>query len=168
MTSRRVYSASSGEELVAAVDVARGAGLDENGISLIARSDIELHAIPDELKTVEKDIVPAAARGAGYGAAAGTLAGLAAAVFPPLGLTLAGAMLGGGIAGALVGTWASALVGASVPDPVRRKFEDEIEAGRVLVVIDADDEVQAEVAAGFARLGLTRLEYDEGVGASAG
>lgn len=167
MTHKRVYSATTGEQVVRAVDLARASGLDENEISLIARSDIELEAIPDSFKSAETDLVPAAARGAGYGAVAGTLAGLAAAVFPPLGLTVAGAMLGGGAAGALVGSWASALVGASLPDPVRRQFESEIEAGRILVVIDADDEHQAMLAPQFADAGLKRLEYEDGVIAQA-
>lgn len=43
------------------------------------------------------------------------------------------------VAGAAVGGWASALVGSSVPDPVRRNFEDDIQAGRILLVIDGDD-----------------------------
>jgi hypothetical protein len=165
MTQKRVYSAALGEQVVRAVDLARGIGLDEEEISLIARSDIELQAIPDEFKSAQTDMLPAAARGAGYGAVAGTLAGLAAAVFPPLGLTLAGAMLGGGAAGAVVGSWASALVGSSLPDPVRRQFEAEIEAGRILVVIDADEEQQAQLAPGFAEIGLTRLEYEDSISA---
>lgn len=160
MTSKHVYSASTDEQVVRAVALAQGAGLGEESISLIARADIELESIPDELKTAETDLMPAAARGAGYGAAAGTLAGLAAAVFPPLGLTVAGAMLGGGAAGALVGSWSSALVGASMPDPVRRQFENEIEAGRILVVIDTDEIKHAELAPAFAEAGLTRLLYE--------
>lgn len=160
MTSKHVYSAATDEQVVRAVQLAQGAGLGEESISLIARADIELESIPDDLKTAETDLMPAAARGAGYGAAAGTLAGLAAAVFPPLGLTVAGAMLGGGAAGALVGSWSSALVGASMPDPVRRQFENEIEAGRILVVIDTDEIKHAELAPAFAEAGLTRLLYE--------
>src|SRR5690606_8489776 len=122
---------------------------------------------PDAVMTrASSATLPAAARGAGYGAGAGALAGLAAATFPPLGLTLAGALLGGGAAGALVGTWASAMVGASIPEPERRHYEAEIEAGRVLVVVDADDAQHAMLASRFAGLGLVHLEVDGGQSAT--
>ena len=62
--------------------------------------------------------------------------------------------------GALVGSWSSALVGASVPDPVRRRFEETIEAGQILLVVDAagDDLERAEAA--VVRAGATPLPYE--------
>ncbi|OWB33510.1 hypothetical protein XocBAI21_02895 [Xanthomonas oryzae pv. oryzicola] len=65
------------------------------------------------------------------------MAGVVAMAVPPSGLTLAGAGVMA-LAGALVGSWSSALIGATVPDPVRRQFEEEIQAGRVLVILDAE------------------------------
>jgi hypothetical protein len=56
---------------------------------------------------------------------------------PPLGVTLAGAVAVGTVS-ALVGAWTNALMGASTPDPVRQAFEQEIESGRILVVIDGE------------------------------
>jgi len=64
-----------------------------------------------------------------------------AMAIPPLGIAVGGpALVGFFTGGALVGTWASALVGSSIPDEVRRKFEAEIEAGHVLLVVDAKPE----------------------------
>jgi phage tail tape-measure protein len=160
MSTRRIYSAPDLARAEQAVAAARDAGLDDDCLSLVARSDIEVGAVPDEMKQADTDMLPAAARGAGLGAAAGAVAGLAAMTFPPLGLTLAGALLGGGAAGALVGSWASALAGASIQEPERRRYEAEIEAGRVLVVIDADDDRQAHLRAPFDQLGLVQLEVD--------
>ncbi|MCC8446386.1 hypothetical protein [Xanthomonas translucens] len=137
MKRRRVYSAPDLATATRALQAARSVGIDNDALSLIARSDIELDAIPDERKDVKTDTLPAAARGALGGGAAGLLAGLAAIAVPPLGITLAGAGVMA-IAGALVGSWSSALVGATVPDPVRRNFEEEIEAGRILLVIEGD------------------------------
>src|SRR5690606_6729614 len=160
VSRRRIHSAPDLASAEQAIAAARAAGIEDDALSLVARSDIEVLAIDDDMKQANTDMLPAAARGAGYGAAAGVLAGLAAATFPPLGLTLAGAMLGGGAAGALVGTWASAMVGASIPEPERRHYEAEIEAGRVLVVVDADDAQHAMLASRFAGLGLVHLEVD--------
>jgi hypothetical protein len=158
MTQRRVFSASSVAQATDGIAAVREAGAHEHGIALVARSDIEIEAIPDELKLAETDFKPAALRGAGVGAVTGTLAGLLAATVPPLGLTLAGAMIGGGAAGALVGTWASSLVGASIPEPVRRRFEHEIASGRILLVVDADEAVQDAVARRLADLGLVAMD----------
>jgi hypothetical protein len=76
-------------------------------------------------------------RGLAEGGATGLLAGLVAMAIPPLGVTLAGAMAVGAVS-ALVGAWTNALMGASTPDPVRQAFEQEIESGRILVVIDGE------------------------------
>ena len=54
-----------------------GAGVfnaSDDDILLVARSDIELEAIPDDRKEADSDMLPAAARGAGMGAGAGLLA----------------------------------------------------------------------------------------------
>lgn len=158
MSHRQVFSAASVAQAAEAVGVAREAGLSPECVSLIARSDIELSRIPDDYKIADTDFVPAALRGAGFGAVAGTVAGLVAAAFPPLGLTLAGAMLGGGAAGALVGTWTSALVGSSIPDPVRREYEAEIEAGRILVVLDAEEDALHALAPAIERTGARALD----------
>ena len=53
----------------------QGVGVDD--ISLVARSDIELDRIPDDLKEADTDFLPAAMRGMGIGGATGLLAGLA-------------------------------------------------------------------------------------------
>ena len=64
-------------------------------------------------------------------------------------------------AGALVGSWSSALMGSTVPDPVRRRFEDAIASGQILLVVDADDEKAARAAeAAIVRAGATPLPYD--------
>lgn len=160
MSRRRIHSAPDLERAEQAIAAARQAGIDDDRLSLVARSDIEVQEVPDDLKQADTDMVPAAARGAGYGAAAGALAGLAAATFPPLGLTLAGALLGGGAAGALVGTWTAAMVGSTIPEPERRRYEEQIEAGRVLVVVDAEDTQHAALAPRFNELGLVHLEVD--------
>jgi hypothetical protein len=69
------------------------------------------------------------------------------------------------IAGALVGSWSSALVGATVPDPVRRNFEEEIEAGRVLVVIEGEAPQLDAADAALRSAGATALPYESAAAA---
>lgn len=103
MKLRRVYSTPDIESAQRVMQAARSAGIDNDALSLIARSDIELEGIPDERKDAKTDFLPAAARGAATGGAAGLVAGLVAIAVPPIGLTIAGAGVMA-LAGALVGT----------------------------------------------------------------
>ena len=159
MKTRHVYSTTGMDMVKEGTRVARQSGIAHEDVSLIARDDIELEAIPEERKVVDNDFYPAALRGVGIGGASGLLAGLVAVAIAPIGLTLAGA---GAMAlvGAAMGAWASALAGSAVPDPVRRKFEDEIKDGRILLVLDGDDEALERVAPKLAGIGATRLPFD--------
>lgn len=134
---RYIYAFDSLEPARAAVARLREAGIDQRCISLVAKSDVQIHDIPDDMLDVSKDFVPAIERGAALGGASGLLAGLIAMAIPALGIAVGGgALLAFTAGGALVGAWTSSLAGAAVPDSVRRQFEDEIERGRVLLVLD--------------------------------
>lgn len=102
MSKRHVYSTRDIAHARQALAALHLAGIGNDRISLVARSDIELERIPDSLKEADTDAVPAAVRGMGIGGATGLLAGLAAMVFAPIGITVAGAAAIGAI-GALVG-----------------------------------------------------------------
>lgn len=164
MSNRHVYSTRDAAHARDAVAALHGQGIGSDAISLVARSDIELERIPDTMKEADTDAVPAALRGMGVGGATGLLAGLAAVALTPLGITLAGAAAIGA-AGALVGGWGSALMGSALPDPVRQQFEDEIQAGRVLVLVDVDDDTVPFLHSAMKQVGAVELDYSSPVGA---
>jgi len=159
MKIRHVFSTRDVAQARSAVAALREQGILVDDISLVARSDIELERVPDVLKEADSDFLPAAMRGIGLGGATGLLAGLAAVVFTPVGITLAGAAPVGAL-GALVGGWSSALMGSALPDPVRQQFDDEISAGRILVLVDGDEATQSRVSDALAALGVQRLDYE--------
>lgn len=129
------------------VEILAREGIDRNCISLIAQSNIEMDEIPGSLLDVSTDFIPALGRGAAVGGIAGMFAGLIAMAIPPLGIALGGpALIGFFAGGSLVGAWSSALVGASVPNEVRRRFEDEITAGRTLLVVDCSAKTEQLVS----------------------
>jgi len=153
---RYIYAFDSTESARTAVTALRARGIDEQSISLIARADIQLEKIPDGYLDASTDFMPALGRGAALGGTAGMFAGIVAMAIPPLGIAIGGsALLGFFAGGALVGAWSSALVGASVPNETRRKFEDEIEAGRTLLVIDSSGSNDALITSAMA-LGTNR------------
>lgn len=158
MKTRHVYSVGDLATAAAALSAARQAGAEDDDISLIARSDIEIQSIPDARIDVTNDMVPAAMKGVAGGAATGVLAGLVAMAFPPLGVTIAGAALAG-LAGGAVGGWSSALIGTTVENPVRREFEKEIEAGQILVVVDMPDERLSAVTDAIIGVGGRRMAF---------
>jgi hypothetical protein len=160
MKTRHVYSTSDLEHARSAMRAARDAGIADDDLSLIARHDIELDKIPEGRKDEHTDFAPAAARGLAQGGATGVLAGLVAMAIPPLGVTIAGAAAAAA-AGALVGAWTNALMGASTPDPVRKKFEGEIEAGRILVVVDGDGDAVDRADREILASGATALPFEQ-------
>lgn len=160
MKVRQVFSTPDLPTARAAVSAARAAGIEDEAISLVARSEVEMDEIPEQRLDVTKDTVPASLRGAAAGGAVGVVAGLAAAAFPPVGITVAGAGLIA-LVGAATGAWSSALFGAGVPNSVRRTFEDEIEAGRILVVVDAPGGRAGEVQRALEQVGAVRLPFEE-------
>ena len=165
MTTRHVYSTRDLAHARSALEALAGAGFDSDHVSLVARSDIELEHVPDTFKEADTDAIPAAVRGMGLGGATGLLAGLAAMVVAPIGITVAGAAAIGAI-GALVGGWSSALMGSALPDPVRQQFEDEIAAGRILVLVDAGVGREPAVREAMIAADAPRLHYEAPLGAA--
>jgi hypothetical protein len=160
MKTRRVFSTPDLITARAAIQAAREVGINDNDISLVARPDIEVGHIPNSRKEADSDFIPAALRGMAYGGGAGLLAGaIAALIFPSVGISWMGALLVA-VAGALMGGFASALVGSSLPDPVRQKFEGEIKAGRILVLVDGAAELLPAVEAAVTRTGAMSLPFD--------
>lgn len=159
MKRRAVFSATDMSVVREAMHAARSSGIANDDISLIARSDIEVENIPDDRKVADGDFYPAAVRGAVGGGVVGLLAGLVAVVAAPIGITVAG-VVGLGLAGASLGTWSSALAGSTVPDPVRRAFEDEIAQGRILVVIDGEEEILPAAIAAVSATRAVHLPFD--------
>lgn len=163
MSNTHVYRLNSVAAAREAVAGLLAAGVHRDRITLIGRSDIEMERIPDGYRDASTDFVPAAVKGAMSGGGAGLIAGLAAMAFPPLGITVAGAAAIAAV-GALTGTWAGALVGSTLPDPIRRTFEQDIEAGRILLVVQREDDDDAgleRINAAVEKAGGESLAYGD-------
>lgn len=159
MKMRHVFSVSDLAMAASALSAARQAGAADDKLSLIARSDIEIQSIPDARIDISNDMVPAAMKGMAGGAATGVLAGLAAMAFPPLGITVAGAAAVG-LLGAAVGGWTSALIGSTVESPVRRRFEEDIQAGKILVVVDSPEQQIGPISDAIIGIGGQPLPFE--------
>lgn len=159
MKHRHVFSTQNIEHARRAILAARSGGACDKDISLIARSDVELDSIPPERLDVTTDSMSAGLRGAVGGGVTGMLAGIAALAIPPLGVTVAGVAALTAL-GTAAGTWSAALMGAAIPNPVRRAFEAEIDQGRILLVVDCDKEIMSTVETAVQTTGAELLPFD--------
>lgn len=160
MKTKHVYLARDLATATDAVARVRAEGVDPHDIALIARADLEMEQLPEQYRNASTDFMPAALKGAIGGGTAGLVAGLIAVAIPGLGVTLAGAAAIAAV-GAAAGTWSSSLMGSALPDPVRRQFEAEIAAGRILVAIDAADADHPRIESALAAAGVSRLPFEE-------
>ena len=121
------------------VDEALLARIDERHIHIVAKDHdlLEKAHLPEAGLFEESDFVPALERGLTVGGATGLLAGIAAVTFPPAGLVLGGgAILATSLLGAGMGAWVASMIGVSVPNTQLTRFEEAIEEGQLLMLID--------------------------------
>lgn len=160
MKIRHVFALHSLDQATEAVRIAFKHDLESESISLVAKGETQLEQIPDSLKDASStDFIPAALRGTAGGGGVGLLAGLVAAAIPTAGVTLAGAGLFA-LGGAAIGGWSAALVGASVPNEVQRQFEERVERGEVLLVLDVEEDQTQPLEAELQAIGAQRVEYE--------
>jgi len=111
------------------------ARIEERHIHVIAKEGTPLRDLPEATLIQKSDFVPAMERGVAMGGATGIVAGLVALAFP--GVVIAGgALLAMGLAGAGMGAWLGGMIGMDVENTHIRQFEDAIEGGQLLVLVD--------------------------------
>ncbi len=160
MKTRHVYSTTDLDQARDAMQAARDAGIGDDCLTLVARSDIELDSIPNKDREASGDFMHGAMKGVAAGGTTGLLLGLAAMVIAPIGITLAGAGIAA-LAGAAAGGMASSIFGSALPDPVRQKFDDEISAGRILLIVDASPSGHQGADMAIQATGAVRLPFEE-------
>lgn len=115
-------------------------GINERQIYAVARSGRSLGDLPDG-GPEDNDFLPAFKRGVALGGATGMFAGLFAVAFPPVGIVVGGAgVLLIGMMGASLGGMLTGIAGASYPSSRLQAFEQDIEAGKILVMVDVPNE----------------------------
>jgi hypothetical protein len=121
------------------VNELRDIGVGDGHISIVGKDHhaLETAHLHEAGTFANSDFSHAVARGVALGGTTGLLAGVAAVTFPPAGLVFGGAaILGMGLFGAGCGAWASSLIGISVPERGVKHYENAIEEGHLLMLVD--------------------------------
>lgn len=119
--------------------------IDERHIHVIAKDGVPLEDLPEASFLMKSDFTAAVEKGVALGSTAGVIAGLVALAIP------GGLILGGGatllattVAGASVGAFGASLKAVDVPNTRLREFEEELNQGRVLIIVDVpSDKIDA-------------------------
>lgn len=117
--------------------------IPEKHIYVLAKYGVDLEDLPDAGPESD-DFLNAYKRGIEIGGTAGLLAGIAALAFPPGGIVVGGGLVllvglwGAGIGGLLTG-----IAGAAFPSSRLQLFEQAIDDGQILIMVDVPkDEVE--------------------------
>jgi hypothetical protein len=121
------------------IDDLRSAGIADANLYVVARGGTPLGDLPEAGEIATSDFYPQLERGLAMGGTIGLIGGLIA-------MRVLGAVIGGGalllfgLIGAGVSGLLSAIAGASFPNSRLAQFEQAIEAGSLLIMVDATKE----------------------------
>jgi len=140
MTSRMYFVVQNLTDAHTASEQMLLAKIDNHQMHFVASRGSDLGGLPAANVAQKSDLV----HGAQLGGVVGLFLGLAVGGYvyfwmtPPSGMTFeAAVVLVSALAGAALGAWIASMIGASRPNSRHRRFEKEIAAGRVLLMIDA-------------------------------
>jgi hypothetical protein len=137
---RRIYFLAPNIETThKIVDELRADGIEDRHMHILAKRDTPLEDMPEASEFQKTDFIPALERGAALGGTTGVLAGL-------IGLRFAGFAIAGGpilgilFFGATIGAIMSGLAGLQVGNSRVKQYEEAIERGELLVMVDIPKE----------------------------
>lgn len=127
------------------------ARIEDRHMHFLARRGTDLGELHEASYLQKTDTIHGAFVGLVIGGLTGILAGIVLMNNPPAGIQLEmGIVFATAAAGAGVGTWISSMVGMQVGNSRLKRFENDIEQGQVLLMLDVPpgryEEVQALIA----------------------
>jgi len=122
------------------------ARVEDRHMRFLARRGTALEPLHAAGYLDKTDVVHGAAVGLALGGIIGALAGALVVAYPPEGTSpKLVAVLIGMLLGAPLGGWMASMAGAAVPNSRLKQFHADIEAGRVLMMVDVPSRRVAEI-----------------------
>lgn len=117
----------------------------EKEISLVAR-DEEKREKGGEMSFDNQNLSDGTAAGGAIGGLTGLLAGAGALLIPGIGPIIAAGPLAGALTGIVTGGIAGGLIDYGIPEKEGRRYEEEVNRGKILVAVKADSQDMADDA----------------------
>ena len=147
-----------------AVNEVQKAGVSEDEISIIAREDSMQNDGEQAGQNLEgqrnqgQDLTNGAATGGTLGGLAGLLAGAGALTIPGVGPILAAGPIAAGLTGAAAGGLAGSMVDMGIDQEEGQRYEQEVQQGSILAVVEADQGEEEDIASYFKRSGAQEVK----------
>ena len=128
------------------------ARIEDKHMHFLARRGTDLGELHQASYVQKTDAVHGATVGFVIGGVMGVVVGILLVYFPPQGLSVQlGAVLIASIVGAVLGVWVATMVGLQVPNSRLKTFQPDLEAGKILLMLDVPGTRYEEVRAVIAR-----------------
>ena len=122
------------------------ARVEDRYMHFVGRDGMQLGQLHAATVAQTSDLRHSLQVGAALGSVCGVLLGAYLMVLPPDGLDLGvGTLIACTIFGGMFGSWASTLIGLSVPNKQLAPFRQDIDAGRILLLVDVPHERVEEI-----------------------
>jgi len=113
------------------------ARVEDRHMRFLAKRGTDLGELREASYVQKTDLMHGAGIGLGLGAVIGVLLGMVIVTYPPEGTRpQLIVVLAATIVGALLGAWMSSMVAAAVPNSRLKQFQGDIDAGKVLLMVD--------------------------------
>lgn len=150
MTQKIVGAFNTEQEATHAIEELKQQGFRSEDISVIAKDRKDVSTINDETGTkAPEGLASGAATGGVLGGVAGLLAGLGALAIPGIGPILAAGPIAATLTGMAVGAGAGGLVGGliglGIPEEEAKEYDEFVEEGRILVLVETDEDRSSNV-----------------------
>lgn len=145
---RRIYFLAPNIEVSKKiVDELLLARIEERHIHVLAKRGTPMEDLPEASYLQKSDFIPALEQGLALGGLTGIVAGLVAVALPGGPVLAGGAILATSLAGVGVGALMSSMVGSSIGNRRIQQFEEAIEKGKFLFMIDVPRDRVEEIEA---------------------
>jgi hypothetical protein len=139
------------------------ARIEDAHLHVLARDGMPLGDLHEASILQKTDFVHGAEIGLAVGGGVGIIAGLLVILFPPDGINMQMVtVLITALLGAVFGVWVSSMKASSVPNSRLQAFESDIEAGRILMMVDVPsgrvDEIRDLVSSHHPEVMGSRME----------
>ncbi|MGH8676404.1 MAG: DUF1269 domain-containing protein [Burkholderiales bacterium] len=113
------------------------ARVEDRNMRFLAKRGTDLGELHEASYVQKTDLMHGAGIGLGIGGGAGLLLGLVIVTYPPEGTNpQLVAVLVAVVVGAVLGAWMASMVAVSVPNSRLQQFQEEIDKGKILLMVD--------------------------------